>query len=298
LDSIAAQTVPVLEVIVIDDCSTDESAEVITRWLDDHDLGYSFISHHKNVGVCATLNEAVAIAKGTYFCHVSGDDWEEPDRFRHQVDYFGTLDESVALLVGDIREVDAGGSTITEHDFSTRASVVTQSASRDEALTALLAENVIPAPGTMLRTAAVRAVGGFDESLAFEDYDMWMRLASEYSMAYKAGIVCNYRVVSSGLTRNTNRRVSVLTSEADMVAKHIGSSKNNDAIITSRLLPIAGQLMLLGSVSGVRHVLGKALSASDNPRIRSAYIASRTKRGLKALVKKRGHEFKVSAQRR
>lgn len=297
LESVAAQTAIPRQVIIIDDCSRDESAAVIQSWLGDHDLDYIFIRHEKNLGVCATLNEAIALAEGTYFCHVSGDDWEDPDRFRHQVEVFDTLDPDVALLVGDIREVNAGGGTITEHDFSDRVARVVGSATGDDMLAALLAENVIPAPGTMLRTEALRAVGGFDESLAFEDYDMWMRLSAHYRVAYAQGIVCNYRVVDSGLTRNIDRRVSVLSSEADMLAKHIGNSRATDEIITSRLLPIAGEIMLLGSVSGTRHVLGQAVTSSHSaPWIRNAYRTSRNKQGIASLLASRSKDFGLTRE--
>jgi len=293
LDSIARQSVPVRQVIVIDDASKDQSVDVIERWLADHDLNWTFIKHEKNRGVCATLNEAVELSESSFFVHVSGDDWEPVDRFQRQADAFADLDDGIALLVGDLREVDAGGGTIVEHDYSTRLGHVTGPENQSALLQGLLAENVIPAPGTMIRTSAIREIGGFDEDLAFEDYDMWMRLASRYAIAYLPGIVANYRVVDSGLTRNVDRRVSVLTSEADMLAKHIGSSPANDAIIARRLLPIAGEIMLLGSVSGVRHVLGEAMAASPEPGIRTAYRDSRTRRGIERLVTTRAKEFGV-----
>lgn len=284
LDSIVAQSVAPRQVIIIDDYSNDDSARLISLWLSDRDFGYTFIQHDKNVGVCATLNEALAIAEGRYFCHVSGDDWEDPDRFRHQVDFFDSGKSDVAVLIGDIREVDVSGGTIVEHDFSQRVATLIGS-SRSSALAALLEENVIPAPGTMLRTSALTAIDGFDDSLAFEDYDMWMRLASQYAFAYSPGIVSNYRVIDSGLTRNIDRRVSVLTSEADMLAKHIGTSPENDIRIAARLLQITGDIVLLGSVPGVRHVLEKAMFASSARWIRDAYRVSRTKSGLQTLVK-------------
>jgi glycosyltransferase involved in cell wall biosynthesis len=177
LDSIEAQTWIPRQVIVIDDASKDDSAEVIRHWLQKHQSSWSLSTHVRNRGVCTTLNEALKLADSRFFCHVSGDDWEVADRFERQSTDAGWNDPSTALLVGDIREVGPGGATLVDHNFGGRLGHITGQAAQDQALSHLLVENVIPAPGVLLRTDLVRRLGGFDEDLAFEDYDMWLRLS-------------------------------------------------------------------------------------------------------------------------
>lgn len=294
LDSIAAQTQLPRQVIVIDDCSQDDSPDVIEHWLTTSGQPFTFIRHERNLGVCASLNEALAIADGRYLCHVSGDDWEESDRLERQVSAFDREDADTAILVGDIREVDAGGASIFDHDFGKRLGHMAGPQMQSTLLSHLLAENVIPAPGVMVRTGLIREIGGFDEALAFEDYDMWLRLSTRYSMAYERGIVANYRQTGSSMLRNPTRRVSILRSEADMLAKHLGDGAQNDATIAHRLVRIAGQLLEIGATAALRRVLATALSASSEPWIRRAMRTSYLPGGL-ARVRRR-HAVNFSSQ--
>lgn len=297
LDSISTQTVSPRQLIVIDDASRDESSDVITRWLTDHPQDWTVVRHTRNVGVCGTLNEALEAAKGTFFCHVSGDDWEEPDRFERQVAAFEAADSAVALLIGDIREVDGGGMLITDHDFAPRLDGVIGRSARNTALSRLLAENVIPAPGVMLRTEVLRSAGGFDESLAFEDYDMWMRLAESYEIAYEPGIVANYRIVRTSMWRNIDRRVAMISSEAEMLAKHIGRNTADDDLITRRLITIAGELVELGSPSETRRVLSLAGRSSNGGWPRQAAAITWSRRSLNALRRRYHVELGIPAHR-
>jgi glycosyltransferase involved in cell wall biosynthesis len=291
LDSIAAQSVAPRQVIIIDDCSSDDSADVIQNWLTLTGLPYAFIRHDRNVGVCASLNEALALAQCAYFCHVSADDWEVDDRFEKQVLAFDHQSPDTALLVGDIREVDAGGGLIFDHDFGKRLGHVSGTSMQTELLSQLLRENVVPAPGVMMRTRLVREAGGYDETLAFEDYDMWLKLSTQYSLAYESGIVANYRVVGSSLTRDIVRRVSILNSEASMLARHLGERTTNDEIIATRLIHIAGQLLDLRAVGPLRRILTLAMTASREPWIRAALAATYIPGGLRRLRKAHGNEL-------
>lgn len=66
LNSIAAQTVQEFQLIVTDDCSTDESADLIQVWLTTCRPDGIFIRHTKNAGLCKTLNEALARPRRIY----------------------------------------------------------------------------------------------------------------------------------------------------------------------------------------------------------------------------------------
>jgi glycosyltransferase involved in cell wall biosynthesis len=291
LDSIAAQTMPPKQVIVIDNCSRDDSVNVIENWLAQTGKQYTFIQHERDLGVCASMNEGLALATGRYFCNVSADDWIENDRFARQVTAFEQTDANTALLVSDIREVDAGGAKIVDHDFGARLGHMTGPEMQSELLSRLLAENVIPAPGTLMRTDLVREIGGYDEDLAFEDYDMWLRLSTRYAIAYQSGIVANYRILDSSLLRSTDRRVAVLRSEAAMLAKHAGSSEERDNVIAQRLVRIAGELLRLGSATALQRVLGYAMTVSAAPWLRRATRTSHMPGGLDRLKKKYATEF-------
>ena len=54
---------------------------------------------------------------------------------------------------------------------------------------------------TLIRRSAIEAVGGYDERLTYEDYDMWLRLAARYEFAWLPGRVARYRIVSTSMVR-------------------------------------------------------------------------------------------------
>ena len=291
LESLAAQTVAPRQVIIVDDASSDASAEVIERWLAQSGKAWSFIHHDVNRGLCPTLNEALALVEGKYYCHLSADDWQEHDRLERQVGVFETLPDDVAFMVSDFREVEAGGGILVDHDFSRRFGDLAVQSDSTALLARLLSENVIPAPAVMMRTHLVRDAGGYDEELDFEDYDLWLRLATTHQMGYAPGIVASYRVVGSGMSRNPRRRARFLGSEAAMLAKHIGSTPENDATITRRLLAIAGGLLELDATTEVRTVLGYASAASKDPWVHRMHRLARRPGGVRSLKKRHGMQF-------
>lgn len=296
LDSIAAQTVRLRQVIVIDDASRDQTADVMRRWLEVNAPAWTFVPHTQNRGVCATLNEALDIAEGEFFAHVSGDDWEEPDRFARQVAALSAVESDVAVLIGDIREVDGGGATIVDHNFSERLRGVVGKGKRTTAIQQLLEANVIPAPAVIARTEAIRDAGGYDESLAFEDYDMWTRLVRRHTFEYLPGIVANYRVLATSMWRNADRRVAMITSEADVLSKHIGLSGETDNVITTRLLRIAGELLDLEAPRELRHVLTAAGTSSKQLWLRAAAAECRSRRSLVGVRRHYHSQLGVSSE--
>ncbi len=291
LDSIAAQTRSPHRVIVVDDFSTDDSANVIQWWLSTNKKEYEFIRHERNLGLCASLNEALALVDADYFIHVSADDWVEKDRIEVQSRAFDLEDETTALIVGDIRETDAGGVTLANHDFAKRLGHLTGEVMQPMLLHHLLIENVIPAPGVMMRTKLVREVGGYDESLSFEDYELWLRLSVKYSIAHLPKIVANYRVVNSSLTRHSGRRVSLLASEAAILARRIGINEMNDSVISQRLVNIAIQLIELGDIRALRKVMESASRASQDPCVRQATKTILGPFGLSRIRSRYGDKF-------
>jgi glycosyltransferase involved in cell wall biosynthesis len=239
LASILSQDRAPKAVVVIDDASTDDSADVIEQWIRGHGAPFRFIRHTTNRGVCKSLNEALSEVKSAYFCHISGDDWIPVDRIRVQSDALADAPEESAAVVGDVEEVDAGGINLATHDIGARLMGLLGPDNQIALHDALLRENVILAPAVMLRTSAVRAIGGFDETLAFEDYDMWLRLSHRFSFAYAPGVVSHYRVLGSSLTRNPRRAREMLDSQVRLLRKHLGESPENDIVISDHLNDIA-----------------------------------------------------------
>jgi len=85
LQSIVQQTYPNLEIIIIDDCSTDGSMDIIRSYLENENV--KLIQHPQNKGVVASLNEGLKLAKGEYIARMDADDIAFPTRIAKQVAY-------------------------------------------------------------------------------------------------------------------------------------------------------------------------------------------------------------------
>ena len=201
LDSIRAQTFRDFEFIVVDDASTDGSVERIRQWLRDTGMPCRLVVHDRNRGLCATLNEVLSLVNGKYLAKVATDDTWYPDKLERQLAAMESLPDGVAVLYGDARIVDEGG-RIRKESFL-EAHGQSKPPPRGRILESLIVRNFIPSMTTLLKTQALRDVGGYDERLVYEDWDMWLRVAMKYEFEFMDQVVANYREVGNSMVRTT-----------------------------------------------------------------------------------------------
>ena len=212
-----------------------------------------------------------------------GDDWLEPDRLETQSAFLATASNDVCMVVSSMREVDRRGIPILVNDFRARVEPLA-SLSPAARVESLVGENVIPSPAVMVRADRVREVGGYDESLTFDDYDMWMRLLGRYTLVYEPSVVVDYRILAHSLSRNTDRHGDFLLSEARMIFKHSGTTPTINATIRRRLIVTAEKLAERDDSRRLREVLGMVRSIDSSWDMRVASGASRLPHGAR-LVK-------------
>src|SRR5580704_8434369 len=80
LESVKAQTYKPTQLVIIDDCSLDDSVTVIENWLRKNRIDCTFVRHKKNQGICKTVNEALSLARGKYLSPIASDDIWLPDK--------------------------------------------------------------------------------------------------------------------------------------------------------------------------------------------------------------------------
>ena len=181
LGSIYNQSYKNIELIIMDDFSSDNSVEKINRWINAHqDISIQFIPHNKNVGICKTLNEALKNAKGKYFELIACDDLMHPEKTSRQVSYLEATNNSVAMVYTDALLINDDGSD--RYGLFIQRSRDFEQLPSGKIYDVLLEENFIPAMSVMIKTAIIKSLGGFDEKLSFEDHDMWLRLAENHEI--------------------------------------------------------------------------------------------------------------------
>jgi glycosyltransferase involved in cell wall biosynthesis len=169
IDSILGQTVTELELIVIDDGSSDDSPD-IARAAAGRDPRIRPLALPRNVGISRSLNKAIAQAAATIVAIQDADDRSEPTRVERQL---AVLDaESDVAVVGcRMREVDERGCELKARTSFLAGDV------RD----ALMRFNPIPNTSAAFRRDVVLKAGGYDPRYRYAtEYDLWLRLAESY----------------------------------------------------------------------------------------------------------------------
>lgn len=232
LDSVRAQTFRDFEVVITDDASSDGTADVIEAWLARTGYPARFVRNRTNRGICANRNTALSLTTAPFVCSLSGDDAYEPDRLERQVRFFLQEPADVAAVYSDARVVDTAGrglGTFLKDD---------REAANDDGrvFTRLLREDCFfPAAATMVRRSAVEAVGGYDTSLAYEDYDMWLRLACSFRIRRAPGTLVRYRLVPTSLSRNPAHRSAIGESHLRILISWMGHAGVDESHLWKRI---------------------------------------------------------------
>ena len=199
LESIRAQTCQDFQLIVTDDASGDGSPTLITDWLQRHYPDATFISHAANAGLCRTLNEALRLSVGDYISMIAADDVWEPDKVEKQLQCMNALGTEVAVVYSDALQIDECGQVQAQSFIQAHGNVGPPPLGR--IFSRLADGNFIPAMSTLIRRSALEHVGGYDERLTYEDFDMWLRLSREFAFQFLPGELARYRVVPTSMVR-------------------------------------------------------------------------------------------------
>lgn len=198
LQSIRTQAYPNIEVIVIDDCSKDDSIIIIEKWLLQNQFNWKFIKHNRNKGVSKSLNEGVDLARGKYFKAIACDDVLLPEFISTMVSRFEKLTEEYALIYSDVITINDQSEIFGQTPFAERGWVKDQDVPSGNLFVKLAENCFIPAPGTILRTNILQQLR-FDETLYFEDWDLWLRIARQYLISGIAKPGVKYRIHSNSM---------------------------------------------------------------------------------------------------
>ena len=216
LNGVLAQKYPRLQLIICDDCSSDNSCGVITDWLSRHRVEAVFIKNPTNRGVCATLNDVLALIKGKYVALIDSDDVWLPEKSVCQIVALENADTDVGVLYSDALRIDADGNAFPESFIET---TYIKKIPQGWIYESLLKGNYIPGPTSMIKRECFDVIGPFDCDLFVEDWDLWLRIAKKYKYIYGEKPVAKYRWLATSVSRTKPARVS--KGLFDTLVKHI-----------------------------------------------------------------------------
>jgi hypothetical protein len=170
LDSVLAQSYRPLEIIVVDDASTDETDSVLSQYHSRGEIRISRIRNSQNLGLQKTLNRALDAASGRYFARIDDDDlWTDEDKISHQV----------AALEKDSRLAAVGTAYIDENGAQ-----ITNPVSDGKIRKQMLFRCPFCHSTMVVRSESAHRLGGYDETLPYaEDWDLWCRLGRDFRLA-------------------------------------------------------------------------------------------------------------------
>ncbi|MGH2351068.1 MAG: glycosyltransferase family 2 protein [Chloroflexota bacterium] len=195
IESVLAQTYRDFELLVVDDCSTDDTAAVATTAA-AHDPRVRYVRNPHNLGMVGNWNRCLDLARGEYVGILHHDDAYLPTMLEATV---GVLDAHPAgFAYGVAEEVDDAGRPVGLRRSRAGNAVLPPAA----AFAHLLAFNSVPFPTTLVRAEAYATLGRFDETIGFAvDWDMWLRLTSRYPVAYIDRALARYRLTDWSETK-------------------------------------------------------------------------------------------------
>lgn len=191
------QTYPEVEVVVVDDGSTDGTADVARRLAADAPRPTVFVSK-PNEGLCTTLNHAVGLASGEWIAVLASDDFMAPGRIAAQIAEAERTGEGYGLVHSDLLTVNQRGDPL--YRVFDRSPVPPAVGSCFEDLVMERARVVLAT--ALFRRDAFDEVGGFDEALAAEDFDFLLRMSKVTRCAFVAEPLTCKREVEGSLNTN------------------------------------------------------------------------------------------------
>ncbi|WOK08137.1 glycosyltransferase [Imperialibacter roseus] len=193
IESVFEQSYGNIQLIIVDDCSTDNSQYVIREAIKGRPE-IQFIANSENAGNCAAFNSGMVMATGEFIIDLAGDDVLLADRVSKQVAFFESLSDKYGVIYSNANYINEKGAFLGCH-FSSRI-VPPQGDIYKE----LISTYFIAPPTMMFRKQVIDDLGGYDEQLAYEDFDFWVRSARKYKYAYQPEVLTSIRKHSSSLS--------------------------------------------------------------------------------------------------
>ena len=189
LASVINQSYENLQIIVVDDGSKDGSKMTIENLIADKPE-IQYVDLKQNLGNTKAFNRGFELAKGQYIIDLACDDVLLKDRIKKQVMFFGLLTQDYGVIYSDAQYINELGNPKGLHFDSKIFKPYTGLVFKE-----LVGEYFIPPPTMMMRRDVLEELKGYDENLAYEDFDFWVRSSRNWKYGFQDEVLTKIRKV-------------------------------------------------------------------------------------------------------
>ena len=204
--SILNQTYKNIELIIINDGSTDNTGKVISQLRERCNkrfINFKYISR-ENKGLLNTLKEMELYISGKYLITFASDDISLPQRIEKQVEILEKNSE-YSLCYTSLKYIDQNSVVLDKlHKIKYCKS--------GNVFESLLYKNFIPAPTVMMRSNVFNELNGYSSDFDFEDYPLWLKIAYKYKIIFLNEELVNYRLHPDNMSKNLIKTILAIES--------------------------------------------------------------------------------------
>ncbi len=235
--SVLHQEYPNIELIVLDDCSSDGSVNIIRNVLTSHPE-IIFIENDKTYGICKAFNKAYKLSSGDFIIDFSADDILEPSRVNYGVQKLDAMGSDYGVHYSDAWIINEASTKLYRHSESSNAIQKIKIMPEGDVFTRILKQYFICPPTTMGRRSVFEFLHGYDEDLDYEDFDFLVRSSRKYKFCYSPETLVQRRIVQGSKSSGLKHPASLYhESTYEICRKAFGMVRNKEeqAALNNRL---------------------------------------------------------------
>lgn len=224
VSSVLQQTYPNIQLIVADDFSTDGSQQEIVQ-LKQEQASLELLLQDENIGHCKIFNKALALAKGEFIIDLAADDVLLPERIAEGIAVLTSSGPGYGLNFSDAAYISEGGVELYLHSDKFPHKTIPQG----DVYQHIIQKYFVCPPTMMFRKDLIEQIGGYDESLAYEDFDFLVRASRISSFCYTQKVLVKRRLHNAS---HGQKQFEILTKQSEstyrVCKKILDLNRSND----------------------------------------------------------------------